>query len=154
MMFIISFSFRQPPRSLCTIGADANMTKWTLCPHFPAPPLHDLWSDLVVLLAVAVAVVVALEEEVLVAAVCRKCHRRDAEAGEAALETVPPRELAAVAPCLAVVVLGCNFKARINFRSGHNLLTLPRVVPWRAAGFAKGADVEARDIGLGAVGRP
>lgn len=68
-----------------------------------SPSVFTLSSPtLVVLLAVAVAVIVALEEEVFVAAVRRKGHCRDAQAGEARLEPVPPRKLAAVTPCLAV----------------------------------------------------
>lgn len=82
------------------------MTKWTLCPHFLCSPYALLSplliSPLVVLLAVAMAVIVALEEEVLVTAVRRKSNGCDAQAREARLEAVPPREPAAVAPCLTV----------------------------------------------------
>ena len=55
-------------------------------------------SSLVVLLAV---VVVVLQEEVLISAVGGKGHSRYAQAGEGTLETVEPRELSGVAPCLA-----------------------------------------------------
>ncbi len=58
-----------------------------------------------VLLAVplAVAVVVVLEEEVLVCAVGAECHGRDSQPGEDVPEAVPPAELTGVAPRLAVV---------------------------------------------------
>lgn len=56
--------------------------------------------------AVSVAVVVVFEKEVLEAAVRREGHRRDAQAGEGALEPVPPAEEALVSPCLTVVVVG------------------------------------------------
>lgn len=46
-------------------------------------------------------VVIVLQEEVLVRAVSRECHSRDAQAGEAASESLKPRERAVVSPCLS-----------------------------------------------------
>lgn len=84
-----------------------------------------------VLLAVAVAVLL-VQEKVLVRAVAGKRNGGNAQAGEARLEAVPAGEDALVPPCL---------------------MGLPWVVAGSAAGLAKGADVEAGDVGLGALGR-
>jgi len=55
------------------------------------------------LLPVTVAVmVVVVQVEVLVGAVRREGDRRDAQAGKAASEALPPRKLALVSPGLAV----------------------------------------------------
>lgn len=48
----------------------------------------------------SLVVMVVLQEEVLIRAVCRECHRRDAQSGEAASESFSPRERAVVPPCL------------------------------------------------------
>ena len=53
-------------------------------------------------LVVILAVVLVLEEQVLVAAVGGEGHRRDAQAREGALEAVPSRKGARVAPGLPV----------------------------------------------------
>jgi hypothetical protein len=53
--------------------------------------------------AVALAVMGILYEEVFVTAVSGKGNRRDAEAGEGALKSVPSAELTRVTPCLAVI---------------------------------------------------
>lgn len=50
-------------------------------------------------------VVVVLEEEVLIEAVAREGHRRDAKAGEGVLEPVQSAETAGVAPCFAIIDL-------------------------------------------------
>ncbi len=47
-----------------------------------------------------VMVVAAAEEEVLVSAVRRKGHGRDAQPGEPSLQPVPPAKLSLVSPCL------------------------------------------------------
>lgn len=78
-----------------------------------------------VLIAVAVAVVVTLKEEVLVAAVRRKCHRRDTQAGEARLEPVPSREPAAVAPCLTVSRVRTRTTSRSISTTGVSLTAAP-----------------------------
>lgn len=65
----------------------------------PAARSVSRLSTLVVLLAVAVVLV--LEEELLVGEISGKGNRRDAEAGECAVEAVPPRELSRVTPRLA-----------------------------------------------------
>lgn len=49
----------------------------------------------------SLVVMVVLQEEVLVRAVCRECHRRDAQSGETAFESLKPREWAVVSPCLS-----------------------------------------------------
>lgn len=49
----------------------------------------------------SLVVMVVLQEEVLVCAVCRECNGRDAQAGEAASESLKPRERAVVSPCLS-----------------------------------------------------
>lgn len=49
----------------------------------------------------SLVVVIVLQEEVLVRAVSRECHSRDAQAGEAASESLKPRERAVVSPCLS-----------------------------------------------------
>lgn len=46
-----------------------------------------------------------VQEEVLVSAVRRKCHCRDAQAGEAALEAVESREGSVVSPRLSEVLI-------------------------------------------------
>lgn len=53
-------------------------------------------SSSVVLLPMSMMLI--LQEEVFVSAVYRKCHRRDAQAGEATLESVPSRERSGVSP--------------------------------------------------------
>lgn len=68
----------------------------------PHPSLASLNLASMVSVAVSVAVVLVLQEEVLVAAVGGKGHRRDAQAGERALEAVPSGEDALVSPRLAV----------------------------------------------------
>lgn len=49
----------------------------------------------------SLVVVIVLQEEVLVCAVSGECHRRDAQSGEAASESVKPGERAVVSPCLS-----------------------------------------------------
>jgi hypothetical protein len=51
-------------------------------------------------LSMPVPVVVVVEEEVFVAAVRCKCHRRNTEAREAALESIPSRKWPCVSPRL------------------------------------------------------
>lgn len=64
------------------------------------PPLGVLYTPaLVVLLAV---VVLVLEEEILVSAVASEGDGRDAEAGEAVLESVPAGVAALVSPSFAI----------------------------------------------------
>jgi hypothetical protein len=58
---------------------------------------------LVMLPSVTVLVVLILQEHVFVPAVYRKCHCRDAQAGEAASESVESREWTGVSPCLTIV---------------------------------------------------
>lgn len=48
----------------------------------------------------SLVVMVVLQEEVLIRAVCRECHRRDAQSGEASSESLSPRERTVVSPCL------------------------------------------------------
>lgn len=65
---------------------------------------HLLYNSLVVGLAmVSIAVVLVLEEQVLVAAVSRKGDSRNAQTGEAVLESVPSCKGALVSPGLAIV---------------------------------------------------
>ena len=59
---------------------------------------------LVMLLAVTslrMPVMIIIQEKVFVSAVRRKCHRRNAQAGEAALKSVPSCERSIVSPRLA-----------------------------------------------------
>ena len=56
-----------------------------------------------VVLAVAVSVVVIVAQiEVLVGAVRGESDRRDAQAGEAAAEPIPSREVSLISPCVSV----------------------------------------------------
>lgn len=56
----------------------------------------------VVTFSMACSVVVVVQEKIFITAVHCKCHRRDAQAREAALESVPSREGARVSPCLTI----------------------------------------------------
>jgi hypothetical protein len=53
------------------------------------PPLR---ARLVMCLAMSLLVVILLQEEMLVRAVCRECHCCDSQTWETALKSVPPRE--------------------------------------------------------------
>lgn len=53
-------------------------------------------------LAVVLIVVLVLQERILVTAVRGKRHRRNTQAGEGALEPVPPAEKSCVSPVLTV----------------------------------------------------
>lgn len=58
-----------------------------------------------VILAVTLAVVLILQEEVLVAAVSGKRNSRDSQTGETASESVPAGKGALVSPCLAIWII-------------------------------------------------
>ena len=71
------------------------------CSKLTSPPLvHSL---VVGLAMVTVTVMLVLEEEVLVAAVDGERTGCNAQTGEAALESIPPREGALVSPGLATI---------------------------------------------------
>lgn len=76
-----------------------------ICTHAqnpqPSPPL--IQSLVVGLAMVSIGVVLVLEEQVLVAAVSRKGDSRNAQTGEAVLESVPSCKGALVSPGLAIV---------------------------------------------------
>lgn len=59
----------------------------------------------VVIFSVSVTMVRVLEEHLLCDEIDSKCTCSNAEAGEGALESVPPREGSSVSPCLAVQLL-------------------------------------------------
>lgn len=84
-------------------------------------------TTLVVLLAM---VVLVLKEKILVAAVGSEGDCRDAETGEAALETVPTGVGALVSP---------------------GLVSLPRIVSRLAGGCLERSHVEAGDVRLGSA---
>jgi len=63
------------------------------------PPLK---ARLMMSLAMALVVMIILQEEMLVCAVCRESHCCDPQARETALKSVPPLEGACVSPCLAI----------------------------------------------------
>lgn len=56
----------------------------------------------VVALAVTLAVVLVVQENILVSTVHRKCHRRGTQTWQAILESVPPAEETCVSPLLTV----------------------------------------------------
>lgn len=65
--------------------------------------------------SVTLAVVLVLHEHVFVAAVYRKCHRRDTQSREGALESVPPTEETRVSPFVTVL---CSQSSVVSPRRG------------------------------------
>jgi hypothetical protein len=92
---------RPPYLTTWAVASSANPTQPN--PQFPAPFVRD--SAIPVRSVgrhAVVAMFIVLHEEVLVQAVARKDHRRNAEAGEGVLEPVEAAEAAGVAPRLTV----------------------------------------------------
>ena len=53
--------------------------------------------------SMAIPVMVLVEKEIFIAAINCKCRRRDAQAGEAAFESIPSREWSRVSPRLSIL---------------------------------------------------
>lgn len=68
------------------------------------PLLFTVTPSSVVLLSVSLAVVVILQEQILVAAVYRKSHCRNAQTGECILESLSPTKESCIPPRLAARV--------------------------------------------------
>jgi hypothetical protein len=104
-------------------------------------------------------VAVAVVGNVVVNAVDAEGDGRDSQAGEGALEAVEAGELALVAPGLSVgLSAGVGLVGRVGqdwglrLGGGRDSRPLPGVVSGLAGRGPQGADVEAGDVGLLALG--
>lgn len=95
-------------------------------------------------------VVVILQEEVLVCAVGSESDGRDAQAGEEALEAVPPSEGASVAPGLTKKEVRTKFNSRSDVQAIESVLASPGI-PLSVDRGRRGRGLELGDVKAGGV---
>lgn len=78
-----------------------------------------------------VAVMVVIQERILVSAVYGKGNSRNSEAWEASLESVPSREWACVSPCLTIQRVQVSSKSQPkNGKETQSSLASVLSLPW------------------------
>jgi hypothetical protein len=95
-------------------------------------------------------VVLLLQEEVLVCAVGSESDGRNAEAGEEALEAVPPGEGTSIAPGLAKKEVSMKFNSCLDDRVIESVLASPGI-PLSVDRGRRGRSLELGDIEAGGV---